>query len=49
MKVDHGHLWVSGASTGKAFVYDLKTGGLLREYQLATGGDPTFVNDVVVT
>jgi sugar lactone lactonase YvrE len=49
MKVDHGHLWVSGASTGRAFVYDLKTGALLREYQLATGGDPTFVNDVVVT
>src|SRR4051812_42579247 len=49
MKVDHGHLWVSGAGTGKAFVYDLKTGALLREYQLATGGGPTFVNDVVVT
>src|SRR5262245_6040119 len=26
MKVDHGRLWVAGASTGKGFVYDLKTG-----------------------
>jgi sugar lactone lactonase YvrE len=49
MKVDHGRLWVSGAQTGKAFVYDLKTGALIREYQLAQGSDPTFVNDVVVT
>src|SRR5262245_33527330 len=49
MKVDHSRLWVSGAGTGKGFVYDLKTGALVREYQLATGADPTFINDVVVT
>jgi sugar lactone lactonase YvrE len=46
---DHGLLWVSGASTGKAFVYDAKSGALVREYQLATGSGPTFVNDVAVT
>src|SRR5262245_64948382 len=31
MKVDHGRLWVAGASTGKAFVYDLRPGALVRE------------------
>jgi sugar lactone lactonase YvrE len=40
-------LFVAGASTGKAFVYDAKTGALLRTYTLATA--PTFINDVVVT
>src|SRR4051812_44922594 len=49
MKVDHGRLWVSGAQTGKGTVYDLKTGAVVREYQLATGAAPTFINDVVVT
>jgi len=49
LKYDRGRLFVSGAGTGKAFVYDAKTGALLREYQLATGGGATFVNDVVVT
>ncbi len=49
LKYDRGRLFVSGASTGKAFVYDAKSGALLREYQLATGGGATFVNDVVVT
>jgi sugar lactone lactonase YvrE len=46
---DHGRLWVSGASTGKAFVYDARTGALVREYQLASGSGATFINDVVVT
>jgi sugar lactone lactonase YvrE len=46
---DRGRLWVSGAGTGKAFVYDARTGALIREYQLATGAGGTFVNDVVVT
>jgi outer membrane protein assembly factor BamB len=49
MKYDNGLLWVSGAATGKAFVYDVRTGELVREYQLATGSGPTFINDVVVT
>jgi len=49
LKAFRGMLFVSGATTGKGFVYDLKTGALLKEYQLATGTDPTFINDVVVT
>ena len=46
---DRGRLFVAGGSTGKAFVYDARTGALIRELQLATGGGATFVNDVVVT
>jgi sugar lactone lactonase YvrE len=49
LKVDHGRIYVSGAATGKAFVYDAQSGALLKEYQLATGGGATFINDVVVT
>lgn len=49
LKVDRGRIFVAGGQTGKAFVYDAKTGRDLAEYQLATGADPTFVNDVVVT
>jgi sugar lactone lactonase YvrE len=47
MKVANGRLWVSGAQTGKGTVYDLKTGAVVREYQLAPGA-PTFINDVTV-
>jgi outer membrane protein assembly factor BamB len=50
LKYDRGRLWVSGAATGKAFVYDARTGALIREYELAAGASgATFVNDVVVT
>jgi sugar lactone lactonase YvrE len=49
LKFDRGKLFVSGASTGKAWVYDARTGAQLREYQLASGPGATFVNDVVVT
>ena len=49
LKYDRGLLWVSGAATGKAFVYDARTGALSNEIQLATGEGPTFINDVVVT
>ena len=49
LKFDRGRLFVSGARTGKAFVYDANTGGLIREYPLATDGAATFINDVVVT
>jgi sugar lactone lactonase YvrE len=45
---DRGRLFVAGGPTGKAFVYNAKTGALIRELQLASG-TPTFVNDVVVT
>jgi sugar lactone lactonase YvrE len=47
LEYDRGRLWVSGAGTGKAFVYSARTGSLLREYPFATA--PTFINDVVVT
>ena len=49
LEYHQGLLFVSGASTGKAFVYDAETGTLIREYQLAVGPGGTFVNDVVVT
>ena len=48
LKFDRGRLFVSGAGTGKAFVYDAKTGALIREYQLVTPPG-TFINDVAVT
>jgi sugar lactone lactonase YvrE len=48
LKVDRrNRLFVSGAATGKAFVYDAGSGQLLREYTLTA--PPTFVNDVTVT
>ena len=47
VEFDHGKLYVAGGSTGKAFVYNARTGGLLATHQLTTETD-TFVNDVVV-
>ncbi len=47
MKVDRGRLFVAGGNTGKAFVYDAKTGADITSYQLSSGG--SFINDVVVT
>ena len=44
---NRNRLFVAGAATGKAYVYDARTGALLRTYNLATA--PTFINDVVVT
>jgi outer membrane protein assembly factor BamB len=49
LKYDRGRLFVSGAFTGKAFVYDASTGDLIREYQLAAPGSAPFINDVAVT
>jgi sugar lactone lactonase YvrE len=50
IKVDkRNRLFVAGGATGKAFVYDARTGQDLASYQLATPGAATFVNDVVVT
>lgn len=43
-----GRLFVAGGPTGKAWVYDARTGADLRELVLTTE-TPTFVNDVVVT
>jgi sugar lactone lactonase YvrE len=44
---NRNRLFVAGASTGKAYVYDARTGALIRTYNLASA--PTFINDVVVT
>jgi hypothetical protein len=52
IKVDRrNRVFVSGADTGQAYVYDLRTGQTLASYQLFDSqeeGD-TFINDVVVT
>ena len=49
MKVDRrDRLFVAGGTTGKAFVYNAKTGDGVAVYQLAAS-PPTFVNDVVIT
>jgi sugar lactone lactonase YvrE len=42
-------LWVSGGTTGEAYVYDARTGRELAAFTLAPRGSSTFVNDVVVT
>jgi sugar lactone lactonase YvrE len=48
MKVDHrNRLFVSGAGTGTARVYNAGNGRLLREYALSSA--PTFINDVTLT
>lgn len=50
LKADNrNRLFVAGGPTGKAFVYDARTGADLADFQLAPAGQPTFVNDVVVT
>jgi sugar lactone lactonase YvrE len=40
-------LFVAGAGTGNAYIYDAKTAALVRTYNLGT--QPSFINDVVVT
>jgi streptogramin lyase len=42
-------LFVSGGPTGKAFAYDAGTGAELAAIQLTAPGQPTFINDVVLT
>lgn len=50
LEVDRrGRVFVAGGDTGAAWVYDGRNGNELAAYQLATGSDPTFINDVVVT
>src|SRR3954465_14197221 len=49
LKVSGNRLFVSGAATGKAWVYSLRTGRQLAAYQLAPAGADSFINDVVVT
>jgi sugar lactone lactonase YvrE len=48
IEYDRGRLYVAGGTTGRAFVYDGKTGATVANVQLTTAS-PTFVNDVVVT
>jgi sugar lactone lactonase YvrE len=40
-------LWVAGAGTGDAYVFNARTGALIRTYDFASAD--TFINDVVVT
>jgi outer membrane protein assembly factor BamB len=42
-------LFVSGGPHGKAFVYDASSGAELAAFQLTAAGQPTFINDVVLT
>jgi sugar lactone lactonase YvrE len=49
IEYDRGRLWVAGARFGNVIVYDARTGASLHTIQLATGTDPTFINDLVVT
>ena len=42
-----GRLYVSGAGTGKAFIYDARTNADVAQITLTTS--PSFINDVVVT
>lgn len=47
LKVDgRGRLYLAGGPTGRIFVYDLATRGLLARF--ATGLTPSFVNDVTI-
>ncbi len=49
IKVDpRERIFVAGAFTGQAYVYDARTGTTLAEYQLGTPG-ATMVNDVALT
>ncbi|MGR6916915.1 superoxide dismutase [[Actinomadura] parvosata] len=48
LKTDgRGRLFVAGGNAGNARVIDLRTGAVLKSYQLATG--TSFVNDVILT
>lgn len=42
------YLFAAGGGTGKAFVFDMAAGALVKEFTMASEG-PTFVNDVIVT
>jgi outer membrane protein assembly factor BamB len=49
LTVDRGLLLVAGGPTGKAFVYDARTGAEIAEVQLTDPTAGTFVNDVIVS
>lgn len=48
LKYSQGVLFVAGASTGQAYLYDAGSGADVKVLQLAAG-TPTFINDVTVT
>lgn len=49
MKVDdQGRLFIAGGNTGRIFVYDADTGGLIRALDTPESKD-TFINDVALT
>lgn len=47
LKVDRRRLYVAGARTGHAYVYDARTGGDLADLTLSE--EPAFINDVTLT
>jgi sugar lactone lactonase YvrE len=49
LKIDDGRLFVAGGAGGNARVIDLRTGAVLKSYQLQPAGSNTFINDVIVT
>ncbi|MEV6306784.1 superoxide dismutase [Actinoplanes sp. NPDC051861] len=49
LKVAGGKLFVSGGTAGTARVLDLRTGAVLKSYQLQPVGTTAFINDVIVT
>ncbi|GIE92253.1 SMP-30/gluconolactonase/LRE family protein [Actinoplanes regularis] len=49
LKIDDGRLFVAGGSGGDARVLDLRTGRVLKSYQLRPAADGPFINDVIVT
>jgi sugar lactone lactonase YvrE len=49
LKFDGRRLFVAGGPTGKAFVYDARSGADLAELQLSVPGADTLINDVALT
>ncbi|WP_433794017.1 SMP-30/gluconolactonase/LRE family protein [Actinoplanes sp. CA-252034] len=49
LKIDDGRLFVAGGAGGDARVIDLRTGAVLKSYQLRPAADGPFINDVIVT
>ncbi|MDI6098139.1 superoxide dismutase [Actinoplanes sp. NEAU-A12] len=49
LKIDDGRLFVAGGAGGDARILDLRTGAVLKSYQLQPVGSNTFINDVIVT
>jgi sugar lactone lactonase YvrE len=52
LKVDDGDLLAAGAATGRFFVYDVESGGLVGSYQVQPAPSdtaPSFLNDETVT